>query len=73
MSRFDQPFLSRFCMFCAYARPRYQVSVYRTIGPLVLYIIKFTFLQVARIALITLIQTTCLPVKINNSFCMYDK
>ena len=25
----------RFCMFCAYTRPRYQVSVYRTIGPLV--------------------------------------
>ena len=22
-------------MFCAYNRPRYQVSVYRTIGPLV--------------------------------------
>ena len=28
-------FLSRFCMFCAYTRPRYQVSVYRIIGPLV--------------------------------------
>ena len=27
---------SRFCMFCALlARPIYQVSVYRTIGPLV--------------------------------------
>ena len=24
-------------MFCAYPRPRYQVSVYRTIGPLVLW------------------------------------
>ena len=35
MSRFAQSFLSRFCMFCAYTRPRYQVSVYRTIGPLV--------------------------------------
>ena len=23
-------------MFCAYMRPRYQVSVYRTIGPLVI-------------------------------------
>ena len=23
-------------MFCAYTRPKYQVSVYRTIGPLVL-------------------------------------
>ena len=23
-------FFSRFCMFCAYNRPRYQVSVYRT-------------------------------------------
>ena len=27
--------VSRFCMFCAYTRPRYQVSVYRTIGPVV--------------------------------------
>ena len=25
-------------MLCAYKRPRYQVSVYRTIGPLVLII-----------------------------------
>ena len=25
-------------MFCAYTRPRYQVSVYRTIGPLVIII-----------------------------------
>ena len=24
-------------MFCAYTRPRYQVSVYRTIGPLVFF------------------------------------
>ena len=23
------------CMLCAYTRPRYQVNVYRTIGPLV--------------------------------------
>ena len=35
-SKFAPPFLSRFCMFCAYTRPRYQVSIYRTIGPLVL-------------------------------------
>ena len=41
-SRFAQPFLSRYCMFCAYTRPRYQVSVYRTIGPL----IYFIFLEV---------------------------
>ena len=27
-------FVSMFCMFCAFPRPRYQVSVYRTIGPL---------------------------------------
>ena len=33
-SFFDLVF-SRFCMFRAYKRPRYQVSVYRTIGPLV--------------------------------------
>ena len=29
--------LSRFCM--CFTRPRYQVSVYRTIGPLVFYFI----------------------------------
>ena len=27
--------VSRFCLFCAFTMPRYQVSVYRTIGPLV--------------------------------------
>ena len=26
-------------MFCAYTRPRYQVSVYRTIGPLVILVL----------------------------------
>ena len=31
-------FVSRFCKFCAFTRPRYQVSVYRTIGPLVLHL-----------------------------------
>ena len=30
-------------MFCAYTRPRYQVSVYRTIGPLVFNLIFFIF------------------------------
>ena len=25
-------------MFCAYTRPRYQVSVYRTIGPLLFFL-----------------------------------
>ena len=30
----------RLCIFCAYTRPRYQVSVYRTIGPLGLLQIK---------------------------------
>ena len=29
-------------MFCAYTRPRYQVSVYRTIGPLVLITSDFS-------------------------------
>ena len=28
------------CLFCAFTRPRYQVSVYRTIGPLVLCIVS---------------------------------
>ena len=27
-------------VFCTYSRPRYQVSVYRTIGPLVLFCIQ---------------------------------
>ena len=26
-------FFIRYCMFCAYTRPRYQVRIYRTIGP----------------------------------------
>ena len=33
-------FFSRFCLFCAFTRPRYQVSVYRTIGPLVIVIYR---------------------------------
>ena len=33
--RFAQPFLFKMCMLCAYMSPRYQVSVYRTIVPLV--------------------------------------
>ena len=33
-----QPFVIRICMFCAFTRLRYQVSVYRYIGPLVIYI-----------------------------------
>ena len=36
MSRFGQPFVTRFCTFCNYTSPIYQVSVYRTIDPLVL-------------------------------------
>ena len=31
--------LTYFICFCTYSRPRYQVSVYRTIGPLVLGLI----------------------------------
>ena len=31
-------------MFCALLRPRYQVSVYRTIGPLVLFVFAFLLL-----------------------------
>ena len=30
-------------MFCAYTWPRYQVSVYRTIGPLVYYMLGANF------------------------------
>ena len=29
--------VTRFCMFCAYTRPGYKVSVYMTIGPLVFH------------------------------------
>ena len=36
MSRFAQPFLTRVCLLFAYTSPRYQVSVYMTISPLVL-------------------------------------
>ena len=28
-------------MLCAYKRPRYQVSVYMTIGPLATFVIQF--------------------------------
>ena len=38
-SRFAQPFLARFAIFCAYTNPRYQV--YRTIGRLVLKLDSF--------------------------------
>ena len=31
-------------MFCAYTRPRYQVSVYRTIGPLVYFARKIDYM-----------------------------
>ena len=34
-------------MFCAYPRPRYQVSVYTTIGPLVIFNLSFLWLFVA--------------------------
>ena len=40
---FAQPFSSRFCMFCAYSRPKYQVSVYRTIVPLVAIFYTFNY------------------------------
>ena len=45
-----QLLLIGFCMLYAYARPRYQVSVYRTIGPLVFAVplsIKFNNIIVA--------------------------
>ena len=35
MSMFAQPCLFMICILCSYKSPRYQVSVYRTIGPLV--------------------------------------
>ena len=36
-------FISCKFMFCAYTRPRYQVSVYRTIGPLVVVVVRVFF------------------------------
>ena len=44
-SRSAQPFLFRICMLCAYTRPRYQVSVYRTIGPLVFFLFSKAYDQ----------------------------
>ena len=41
MSFLDLVF-SRVLIFCAYTRPRYQVSVDRTIGPLVVFIVVFS-------------------------------
>ena len=35
--------LTYFTCFCTYSRPRYQVSVYRTIGPLVCSYLPFLF------------------------------
>ena len=53
-SRFAQPFLFKICMFCASTRPRYQVSVYRTIGPLVfIYGDMYTFAQSGQSSLYT--------------------
>ena len=39
-------FFCRICILCAYMRPRYQVSVYRTIGPLVFFSFLFFFFNV---------------------------
>ena len=44
--------LIRFCMIYAYSRPRYQVIIYRTIGPLVFYSEeKINLLALAKILL----------------------
>ena len=40
------PIVTRLYTFCAYIRPRYQVNVYRTIGPLVvIYYIYLSLLK----------------------------
>ena len=41
-------------MLCAYTRPRYQVSAYRTIGPLVFHLLLFTI---------------CMKFQMNLQFC----
>ena len=45
-SKITRPFVTRFCMFCAFTGPRYQMSVNRTVGLLVsvIYYSYFCFL-----------------------------
>ena len=41
-SKISRPsIITRFCMFCAYTRLRYQVSLYRIIGPPVFSSVSF--------------------------------
>ena len=44
-------------MFCGYTRPRYQVSVYRTIGPLVFYLLQWLFRFSSYFAVISIVLT----------------
>ena len=46
-------------MFIAYTRPRYQVSVYRTIGPLVIIIIIIIIMYIND-ALLILMALWCM-------------
>ena len=41
--KLSRSILLGFCMFCAYTRPRYKMSFYRTIGPLVLLIMQVIY------------------------------
>ena len=54
-------FFSGFVCVCAYSRPRYQVSVYRTLGPLVYIFSSDHLLQ------ISIIQHTFYERKIRNN------
>ena len=60
---------SRFCLFCAYMRPRYQVSVYRAIGPLVFHKTE-NYLFETKISKVELSVSLCLVyiyININSS------
>ena len=63
-------FFYRFCMLCVFTRPRYRVSVYRTIGPLVynIYLLFWLFIYLRSegrtLVLIAPVLCHCFPVTI---------
>ena len=70
--KITQQFVTRLCIFCAYTRQRYQVSVYRTISPLVLFFsFKLQSLKVSRNYMYYHWKKNC-PEKIS-LFCLKTK
>ena len=67
MSNRGSGLLIRSCMFYAYTRPRYQVSVYRPIGPLLLLLSLLLLLFANHVAkcdlvhVVEIIHCLCLP------------